>query len=350
MLRCHLLFAFWLLFFSSSLFADQVTLKNGDKLTGTVTKYDGKTLTLKTDFLGEVNVQWDAITGLTSDQNLHVVTKEGKTVVGTVKTTDDKLEVASAGAGTVDVPKENITAVRNDAEQVAFDQSQNPGWGQGWKGGLNLGFALTRGNSAAKSFNLAFNAARKGLHDKLTLYSNSIYATNDLAGANPSTTANQLGGGARYDHDLTPKIFAFVNTDFLSDDLQELDLRSVFGGGLGWHAIKNDHTTLDLLGGANYTREKYFTMTNNFAAAQVGDEFTHKLGASTLLTQNFYFFPNLSDTGEYRGTFNIGTVTKMSKWLGWQNSFQDIYVSNPPAGTKKNDLVFTTGLNIAFAH
>ncbi len=49
-------------------------------------------------------------------------------------------------------------------------------------------------------------------------------------------------------------------------------------------------------------------------------------------------------------TFNLGTVTKISKWLGWQNQFGDIYVSNPPIGSKSNDVIFTTGLNIAFTH
>ena len=63
-----------------------------------------------------------------------------------------------------------------------------------------------------------------------------------------------------------------------------------------------------------------------------------------------YLYPNLSDAGEYRGTFTVGTVTKFNKWLGWQNQFNDIYVSNPPNDSKKNDLVFTTGLNISFAH
>ena len=36
------------------LFADQVTLKNGDRLTGTVVKSDGKTLVLHTDAAGDV--------------------------------------------------------------------------------------------------------------------------------------------------------------------------------------------------------------------------------------------------------------------------------------------------------
>ena len=75
-----------------------------------------------------------------------------------------------------------------------------------------------------------------------------------------------------------------------------------------------------------------------------------KLGKSTVLTQNLDFYPNLQNTGEYRFTFNLGTVTKLNKWFGWQNQFGDIYVSNPPTSSKKNDVIFTTGLNIAFTH
>jgi hypothetical protein len=60
--------------------------------------------------------------------------------------------------------------------------------------------------------------------------------------------------------------------------LQTLDLRSVFGGGLGWHAINNVRTTLDLLGGLDYTREKYTALpSRSFAAVSVGEELNHKL-------------------------------------------------------------------------
>jgi hypothetical protein len=113
-------------------------------------------------------------------------------------------------------------------------------------------------------------------------------------------------------------------------------------------AIKNDRTTLDFLGGLNYTRENYTAFNRNFAALTLGEELNHKLGASTLVTQKLYFFPDLNDTSQYRTTFNLGTVTKLSKWLGWQNAFGDIYVTNPPVGSKKNDIVLTTGLNFSF--
>jgi hypothetical protein len=82
----------------------------------------------------------------------------------------------------------------------------------------------------------------------------------------------------------------------------------------------------------------------------LGEELTHKLGKSTDVMQNMYFFPDIQQTGNYRATFNLGTVTKISKWLGWQNQFGDIYVSNPPVGSKSNDLIITTGLNVTFTH
>lgn len=330
--------------------ADEVVLKNGDRLTGEVIRFDGKSLILKSEFAGEVTIQWAGVQQITSDQSLHVQSKSGQAAVGTITTSDGKLNIATKTGGMVAVPREDVALIRNDAEQSTYEQSLNPGFRENWDAGATVSFALTRGNSQSKNLALAFNADRKTLHDKLSLYTNSVYATNDAPGAVPSTTANAQQGGLRYDHDITPRVFAFVGTDFQADSLQTLDLRSVFGGGLGFHVIKRDTTTLDLLAGMNYTHEKYVTFTRNFAAATLGDEFMHKLSGSTVLTQSLYFYPDFNNAGEYRTTFNFGTLTKLSKWLGWQNAFGDIYVSNPPLGKKKNDILFTTGLNISFVH
>jgi len=339
------------LLFPTALFADQIVLKNGDRLTGTIEKSDDKALVIKTEFAGEVTVEWDAVQEINSTQKLHVNLNNGQTVSGTVTTSDGNLAVATADAGTVNAPKALVTKVFGEGEQAAYEKSLHPGLLEGWQGGANVGFGLTRGNSQTKNLALALTANRITLHDKLSLYTNSVYATNDALGATPAATANALQGGARYDHDFTPRWFAYVGADFQTDALQTLDLRSVFGGGLGWHAIKNNRTILDLLGGLDYTREKYTALpSRSFAAVSLGEELTHKLGRNTLLTQKLYFFPNLNDTSEYRATFNFGTVTTISKWLGWQNAFGDIYVTNPPAGAKQNDILLTTGLNFSFTH
>jgi hypothetical protein len=339
---------------SCAALADQVTLKNGDRLTGTIEKSDGKQLVIKTEFAGEVTVQWTAIQDIKSDQQLHVGLKGGQTVVGPVSTTDGKIEVSTKTNGTVEAPKENIVLMRSDAEQTAWEKLQHPGLLEGWDVGLNVGFGLTAGNSETKNLALAFSGIRTGLRDKLTLYAGSVYATSALA--TPNVTANNNKGGLRYDHDITKPLFAFVNADFFTDALQDLNIRALGGGGLGIHVIKSDATTLDILGGANYTHENYTQLppltghlVHNFAAATLGDSLTHKLGKATVITQDAYFFPNFNEAGEYRATFDLGTVTKINKWLGWQNAFGDVYVTNPPTGKKRNDVVFTTGLNIAFA-
>ena len=348
---------------SSQMFADQIVLKNGDRLSGSIEKSDGKTLLIKTEFAGQVTVQWPAVQEITSTQSLHVGLSNGKSAVGPVTTSDGNL-VAATSAGAMTTPMAEVLTLRNDAEQTAYEKSQPPGMLEGWKGGANVGFALTRGNSETKNLNIAFNAVRTGFRDKLLLYETSIYAANDLPTATPHTTANTVGGGARYDHDLTHHLFGFVNGDFYHDALQNLDLRSILGGGLGVHVIKHDSTNLDLLAGANYTHESYSafvlatttpptpvaSVTHSLAALTLGDSFMHKIGKGTVITQGLLFYPDLSNTGEYRGTFNLGTVTKLNKWLGWQNTFADIYVSDPPMGTKKNDLQLATGLNFTFTH
>ena len=352
-----------LLAISAASFADQVTLKNGDRLTGTVVKSDGKTLVVHTDAAGDVTLQFDAIQGIKADEDLHVTLKDGKTVVGPVTTTDSKLEVATKTAGTVEAAKDDVTLIRNDTEQLAYDKSLHPGLMHGWNGGANVGFSVARGNSQTENLALAFNAVHPTLNDKITLYETSIDTKNDLA--SPSTVANLNTGGLRYDRNLNPRLFVFAAGDFMSNALQFLDLRQVYSGGFGFHAIKSDNTILDLLGGLNYTHETYsngtpipgtspiaFTFygkTNRFIALTLGEELNHKVGKSTLITQNLYFFPDLQQS-EYRATFNFGTVTKISKVFGWQNQFSDIYVTNPPTGAKKNDVLFTTGLNISFTH
>ncbi len=346
---------------SSFLFADQITLKNGDRLTGTVVKSDGKTLVLHTDAASDVTIQFADIQDMKTDQELHVSLKNGKTVVGSVTTADGKLEIATKTSGTVEASKDDVTLIRNDAEQQAYDESLHPGLTHGWNGGANVGFSVARGNSQTENLALAFNAVHPTLNDKITLYASSIDTTNNLA--TPSTVANLNQGGFRYDHNVDTRLFVFGAADFMSNALQFLDLRQVYSGGFGFHAIKSDATTLDFLGGVNYTHETYsngtlispgvytsYGVTNRFVALTLGEELNQKLGKSTVVTQNFTFYPDLQQTGEYRGTFNLGTVTKISKWFGWQNQFGDIYVSNPPIGAKKNDLILTTGLNISFTH
>jgi putative salt-induced outer membrane protein len=345
-------------------FADEVRVKNGDQLNGKVVKSDGKTLVLHTDFAGDLTIDLAQITHISTDQPLHVTTKAKKTVVGTVTGGDGKFEVSTKG-GAVEIPVADIITIRNQAEQTAYEKSLHPGLLHGWNGGANAGFSLARGNSETENLALAMNLVHPTERDKISVYVSSIYTNNALV--SPSEVANLVQAGMEYDYNLGPRLFANAQATFMSNALQDLDLRSIYGGGLGVHVIKSSNTTLDLIGGLNYTHETYsdgplvtpptvpptytsYGMTSRFLAATIEDDFMSKLGKSTVLTEKLDFYPGITDPGQYQLAFLVGTVTKMGKWLGWQNQFSDIYVSNPPVATKTNDVILTTGLNFTFNH
>src|SRR5271166_2525761 len=103
--------------------ADQVVLKNGDRLTGTITKSDGKSLVIKTDYAGDVTVKFDVIQSLTSSGDLNV-TLDGKTAVGPITTSGSDVVVATKAGAPVEAPISSVTLMRSPAEQAATTTSE----------------------------------------------------------------------------------------------------------------------------------------------------------------------------------------------------------------------------------
>ena len=346
--------------------ADQVVLKNGDRITGTIVKTDVKAddktktvLVIKTDFAGDIPVLWDSVASVVSGEPLHLQLKDGQTIVGPVTTSNDKLDVATATTGEVAAPKDAIVAVRNDAEQKTYDDTvyrlQHPRLTDFWSGLFDTGLSVTRGNSSTLNFTLAGKAVRQTDRDKISVYTTAVYASDNTTP--PSrTTAHAIQGGIRGDLNVSDKFFVFGFTDNLYDEFQHLDLRNVIGGGGGYHLIKNENTTFDVFAGGDFEQE-YFSPNPPVAPTSVtrktgevlfGEEYDTKLNGRTTITENATFYPNVSNTGQYRFQFNATSATKLKSFLSWQITFSDIYISNPLPGLKGNDLLLSTGLRLTF--
>ena len=357
--QCALLFAIFIVACVAR--ADTVTLDNGDRLTGTIVKSDGKELVLMadkagstTDKTGLITVPWSAVRQITSTAPLYVVTSQSTTVGGAVTTEGSDLVVTPSSGAPQRLPLASVAALRSQSEETAYERSLHPTVLQSWQINSSLGFALARGNSRTTNLAIGFNAVRATMHDKLTAYMNSIYASSGLVvapGVTAGVTANDILGGAMYQHDVFARAFVYGSGDFEYNELQFLNLRSIWGAGAGYHVIKQMDTTLDLFAGANYTKETYSTgIRRNLAALTVGDLFHHQIGKNTTINQALDIYPELSHLGEYRFAFNISLATKIKTWLGWQSSLSDRYISDPIPGTVRNDLIFSTGLNFTFSH
>lgn len=328
-----------------SVWADQVTLKNGDRLSGKIVRADGKSLVIKTEFAGEVSVVWDAVAQMTADEPLYLTLADGSTVSGLLTLTGERVEVRGAAGEPVAADRAAVRFVRSESEQAEYVRRLDPGWREAWSGSANLGVALTSGNSDTASVALGLALTRATARDRTSLYASSLYARDSTDG-DSRTTANAIRGGLRYDRDINRKWFGYGFTDLEHNGLQELKLRWVLGGGLGHHLVRNDRTQLDLLGGLDWNREYFEGDSNDRSSAEVqlGQTLAHRFNSRTSLKEQFFFFPNLT-SGGYRANFDAALQTDITRRVGWQLTVSDRYLSEPPPGFKKNDLLLTTGLS-----
>ncbi|MGA2327394.1 MAG: DUF481 domain-containing protein [Bryobacteraceae bacterium] len=333
--------------------AGQITLKNGDRLSGAVVRSDEKSLVFKSELAGTVTVAWDSVVAISSSEPLHVGLRDGQVVVGPVETAGQKLEIATKDAGKVVAPKEAVRFLRSKEEQAAYDAQverySHPRLTDLWTGFVDVGVAMAQGNAKTSNLNVSANANRATSRDKIEVNFTSLYASNSVGGVS-QVTANAIRGGIRYSLNVTPKVLAFGSTDLEYDEFQKLDLRFSPTGGVGWHAVKDERTTLDLLGGVSLNREFFATGLNRTSGeALIGQMFSRKLSKAAGITEKFTIYPNVTNGGAYRMNFDISAVTSIRKWLGWQLSFSDRFLSDPLPGLKKNDILFTSGIRLTFA-
>lgn len=329
-----------------------VTLKNGDRVTGEVVESNDATLRVNTEFLGEVEISWDAVSGIESDEPLHVSSSDGQVLVGPVATQGDSFQVKTANSGAVSVPKAEVAYVRNEAAQLAYEAEverlRNPKLTDFWRGYFDANLALTSGNAETKTFSNAAGATRETTRDTIKLYFTSLFAENSASGET-ITTANAIRGGSRYELNVNDKMFTYGFVDLEYDEFQSLDLRNVLGGGFGYHAVKNDRMKFDVFGGGAYNQEFFSNnITRRSAEITVGEEFSYNLNDRTSFNERLTFYPNLTETGEYRLQFDTGLVTDVFRWMAWNVTFSDRFLSNPVNGREQNDILLTTGVRLVF--
>lgn len=335
--------------FCAQIFADQVTLKNGDRLSGTITKLDNNSLNIKTDYAGEVKIQWTAVAKVSSDQPLYVTLKDKRVVLGIVVMTDsDTIEILTKDAGKVSVAKDAVQLIHSRETEEAFQAETRRLNSPRMSGSLDAGFSTTRGNARTTNLAIGAQAARVTRKDKLSGNFASLFASNGTSGVS-ITTANAIRSGLRYDRNINERLFSFGLTEIERDRFQQLDLRLVLGGGLGYHFRKTERTKLDLFTGGSLNRQYFSTgLRRSTPEILFGNDLSYNLTNNVSLTERGVIYPSLSQLGQYRVTFDSTVVTKVTKLFGFQVTVSDRFLSNPIPGVKKNDLLLSTGIRLTF--
>lgn len=148
----------------STAFADEVLLKNGDKISGTIINKSGSVLEMKTTYADKVIIKWDAVDTLNSDKPMNITLKDKQELTGLARTSENN-SLTLKSNGVYDSHPIPLTEV-SDINKKFFS------------GAANFGGGLSGGNTERQNYHADANAIVRGRDDKVTLGGQYNYGDN----------------------------------------------------------------------------------------------------------------------------------------------------------------------------
>ncbi|MBW1895922.1 MAG: hypothetical protein JRI47_02580 [Deltaproteobacteria bacterium] len=148
--------------FVSAANADELLMKNGDRLQGSVVSMALGKLVFKTSYAGEITIKWEEIARLTTEKPLEAYLRNENTLMGKMTITEDGALVLQPADGSPPVP----IAM---AQVKTLERPKPPG---GWEfgGNVSAGVSKESGNTNTEKYNLIANATISKLPHEVKLY------------------------------------------------------------------------------------------------------------------------------------------------------------------------------------
>jgi putative salt-induced outer membrane protein YdiY len=215
-----------------------------------------------------------------------------------------------------------------------------------WTGSAGLGLSLSRGNTATTNLNVSFEAT----HD---LKTGSVWKFKGLylrGKTDGALAVDRLHLDARNERDLTSRVYAFGDLQFLKDHFKAIDYLVAPSAGLGYKLVSTKVTTFNVDGGLGVKVEKNPGLARRTdPVITASDKFEHKLSTSASITQGFGALWKASDFGDALYTFTAGAAAALTARTQLKIELLDSYVSRPPTAlVKSNDVALLTALVFKF--
>jgi putative salt-induced outer membrane protein YdiY len=214
------LFSIWfvLVFIGTAAFADDIHLKNGDRISGTVVALDKGVLTFDTGH-GKIDVPWADVTAITVTTPVIVtVTGQPERTLALTTTADGRIAIESGTA----VALTDVAAIRRPEPPVTVT------------GGANAGFLSTSGNTDVNSLRLDGEVVTRARQNR---YTGS--AVVNRASDRSVETARNASFAGRYDRFVSKRLYFNGSALFTNDTFRDLDLRTALGLGVGYQVADN---------------------------------------------------------------------------------------------------------------
>jgi hypothetical protein len=316
---------------------DVVVLRNGDRITGEIEELDRGRLTLKTDDIGTLAIEWDNVRSLTATATFEVDDLQGGQYFGGLQPGPGETQLAIVSIGATQV-----------LELAQIDSIHRIGatfW-QRLDGSLNVGASYTSSSDLLK-IDLAarFVFTRPG-HRFGVEENSTITRQPDV----DETRRNELA--LTYERRLANRWVAFGLTRFEQNRELGFDLRSSIAAGAGRYLVQGRRNELLAGFGLNVGREKPLegdSTTNTEATLGFRlDRFSYDFPRVDVYV-SLVGFASLSDWGRERVELQARLSREIVSDFTVNLNGYESYDSRPPTeGVKHHDYGVSFGLGWTF--
>jgi len=229
--------------------ADEVRLKNGDRLTGKVITMEEGKLVFETTYAGKITIKWAEVSSLKTDKPIKVVLSDETALEGVPQPTEEekmKLETDKIEEA-VSFHLAEVKSINPKVKPAVKVEAR-----------ANLGLSSTSGNTETENAYADGEFVARTEKNRYT-----VGAQYNRAEDEGEKTANRGLGYTKYDHFLTQKWFLYANASFETDEFQDLDLRTTLGTGVGYQVFETERTNLSLEAGPAYVDQNYDVAEDN---------------------------------------------------------------------------------------
>ena len=327
-----------LFFMTSNGMADEINLKNGDRITGEVIKMQENQLVVKTAYAGEITIAWEEVLHVKTDRPIKVVLKDNTSIEGLSQTAEEskmKLDSNMLEAPT-SFEISDVKAINPVTEKPLH-----------WKARANVSLSNQRGNTDTDNYYLDGEFVARTEKNRYSI--GGRY--NEEKSRGITTARNALGYG-KYDHFLNQKWFLFANTLFEHDEFKDLNLRSTLGAGAGYQFFETPLLNLSASGGVAWVDENFdLAEDNNYPAGQWFvnyDQYFFKKFMQIFHDQNGYI--SLEDSNDWFLKTQTGARFPIYKGFTATVQFNYDYDNQPSAAAEeKEDTKFLLLIGYQFA-
>ncbi len=208
---------------------------------------------------------------------------------------------------------------------------------------LNFGFNLTQGNISTRLLTGGVDASRE---KNKNIYKFTLFAAEGEQ--DDETTQRFIRTNLSYDRLLSDRFYIGAGTSLLSDDIADVDYRSITNIGAGYFLLKEEIVRLSVETGPAYVFEKLGSRKDNFAAVRVANDFMWKFSETGSLFQKAEFIVNTENADDFLIIARAGVQAALNSMLSLVFAVEDRFDNSPAEDTKKNDVIITSALKVSF--